>query len=148
MALRSADVSWTDTREPFGQVKWIFIQLPGFDKKPEELDSDLERWIYLMKQLHLIQKRPAFFNNTAFRKLFNVTEIDKLNPEEQKMYKLTIDADRNWRNVISYAKYEEKLIFAETLIRDTSFNDQKIAALVGVEECFVRQVRAKVSAYD
>lgn len=149
--LRGVDNTWTDTREPFSNVNWRFIQLPAFNKDPSALHTDLDRWIYLINNLHLAPDLSLFERNPIFRKLIQINTINKLSKEDQHMYKLSIDVGRDWRNALSHAertgeqrmKETKDMAFVRTLVRDTDFDDQKIAALAGVEEDFVRNIRKK-----
>lgn len=43
-------------------------------------------------------------------------------------------------------KETKERTFVQTLIRDTDFDDQKIAALAAVEEAFVKKVRMQIRA--
>lgn len=161
--LRSADNTWIDTREPFNDVNWSFIQLPMFNKGLQELKADLDRWIFLFKNLSTLTERPSSFDHPAFKKLFDITDINKLSRKEKEMFKLTIDGDRDWRNAISFAertgeergekrgeergeKRGEKRkarVVVQSLIRKTDFNDEKIAELASVSVDFVKEMRTK-----
>lgn len=154
---RSAGANWKDTGEKFGEIEWIIIQLPAFDKKLAELDTDLERWIYLLKYLPKLKERPASFEDPAFRKVFTVNKLDNFTPEERNMLKLEFNRELEWQNAISYAQTKSReegrqegeavgerkkeLSVLQNLIAGTEFNDREIASLVGVEERLVRKIR-------
>lgn len=147
-------------------IELRYIELPKFIKEAGELRSRLEKWLYLLRNLHCLQG-PIFRDDPIFRKLFEITEIKNLKEEDRML----IDHERDWRNKIKSGKRkgmrsglekglrkgrmegrmegidigakQEKLTFIRTLIRDTAFDDRKIANLAAVEEDFVRKIRGK-----
>lgn len=168
--MRTVDMSWVDTRERFSGLELIFIQLPAFRKTWEILETRLDHWLYALKHLGQMREQPGFLGGAVFEKLFQVAKVTKLNKEDQRMYKLVIDTDRDWRNALSYAEKkglakglaksekrakaiakemaketarEVKLNIVQGLIRETGLDDRKIAVVAGVEENFVKMIREK-----
>ncbi|QEC52184.1 putative transposase/invertase (TIGR01784 family) [Anseongella ginsenosidimutans] len=129
----------------------ILVELPRFTKTIAELQTNLDKWLYLMKALPHLQEQPSSFQGPLFEKLFQLTDYNKLK-EDQKM---TIDYDRDLRSIASASKREgrqeglregiqqQKHSSVLALIKQTDLNDQKIASIEGVEESFVRRVRAE-----
>ncbi|TCS85491.1 putative transposase/invertase (TIGR01784 family) [Anseongella ginsenosidimutans] len=134
----------------------ILVELPRFTKTIAELQTNLDKWLCLMKALPHLQEQPSSFEGPLFEKLFQLTDYNKLK-EDQKM---TIDYDRDLRSIASASKREgreegreeglregiqqQKHSSVLALIKQTDLDDQKIASIEGVEESFVRKVRAGI----
>lgn len=78
------------------KTQYIFIELPNFDKKENELKTELDKWIYLLKNLHHLKELPTALNQPIFQKIFKIAEITKLTKEERMLF------DRNQKNQNDY----------------------------------------------
>lgn len=64
-----------------------FIELVNFTKETEdELDSNIDRWLYVLKNMSKLNKIPTFLRKTIFESIFNLAEYSKLKKEESDMY--------------------------------------------------------------
>ena len=57
---------------------------------------------------------------------------------------MTIDYERKRRNIEKCLIEEGKLITVQNLIRETTFDNQKIASIAAVEESVVRRARSEI----
>jgi len=73
---------------------FIYIELSNFKKGEDELESDLDRWLYILKNMSDMDALPAYLRKPIFEKLFKIAEYGKLNKEERKMYNLSLK--RKW----------------------------------------------------
>ncbi|GAB3358694.1 hypothetical protein GCM10027566_23650 [Arachidicoccus ginsenosidivorans] len=48
----------------------IIIELPKFNKGLEALETEQDKWLYLFKNLHNLNKRPSQFDSDVFKRLF------------------------------------------------------------------------------
>ena len=87
-------------------VSNIFIELPAFQKKAEECETDFERWIYILKNMETSPKELLFARNPIFRKLAAITDISALPEEERDKYENSIDIFRDNLAVMAAAKKE------------------------------------------
>ena len=60
--------------------------MPNFQKKEEELENHLDKWMYVLKNLSRLQDRPRALQEKIFERLFSAAEIAQLNPSEMKAY--------------------------------------------------------------
>ena len=96
-----------ETHEPFlDKLRFIFIELPAFQKKAEECETDFERWIYILKNMETSPKELLFARNPIFRKLAAITDISALPEEERDKYENSIDILRDNLAVRAAAKKE------------------------------------------
>jgi len=105
--LHNVALTNTDTHEIFyNKLGFKFLELPKFEKKPEELETDLDRWFYLLKNMSILDRIPAVLNKRIFQKVFQIAEISKLSKEEKAMYDLNLKAKWDYENSIEFAKEE------------------------------------------
>jgi len=81
-------------------------KLINFEKEEVELESDLEQWMYVLKNMSSMNKLSTYLKKPIFKKLFEIAEYSKLNKEERKMYDVSLK--RKWDNkaVLDYARQE------------------------------------------
>jgi len=105
---------------------YIFIELIKFVKTEAELDTDLDKWLYVLKSMSSMDKIPVYLRKPIFEKLFNIAEYSNLTKEEKTMYDTSLK--RKWDNkaVLDYAvneaakeaKQEEKMEIAREMKKD------------------------------
>jgi predicted transposase/invertase (TIGR01784 family) len=64
----------------------IFIQLPLFNKTVEQCENFFDRWIYVLKNMYVLENLPKSFQCEAFKKLKEVSDVSKLNSTELSRY--------------------------------------------------------------
>jgi predicted transposase/invertase (TIGR01784 family) len=113
--------------------------LTNFDKSETELTTNLDKWVYLLKNMHLLDKLPEFLNEGIFQKVFNITEMSKLTKEERIRYEMDLRAKSNYEGGIAYSieKGVDKAMIdvAKKLkSRNISFLDISEATSLSIEE--------------
>jgi predicted transposase/invertase (TIGR01784 family) len=105
--MREIQLIDTETQEVFyDKLTYIYLEMPKFQKKEEELISQFDKWMYVLKNLHHLQNRPVKLQEKVFEKLFSEAEIAKLNPNEMKAYEESLKTYRDQYSVIESAKKE------------------------------------------
>lgn len=100
-----------DTKEVFyDKLTYVYVEIPKFDKKEDELESMYDKWMFVLKNLSSLMSRPASLQERVFTRLFEQAEISKFNPQELKMYEDSMNA---YRDIINAIKTAEKKKFAE-----------------------------------
>jgi len=82
---------------------FIYIELDNFKKTESELETDLDRWLYVLKNMSDMEALPAYLRRPIFEKLFQIAEYGKLNKEERKMYNLSLKRKWDWAATIDDA---------------------------------------------
>jgi predicted transposase/invertase (TIGR01784 family) len=96
-----------NTKEIFYEdLGYIIIELSTFVKKEEELETDLDKWLYLLKHLQQFTEMPELFNKPIFEKLFAVAEYSNLTKNEKRMYDHSMKYKWDNENVLDYALNE------------------------------------------
>ncbi|MEY8686958.1 Rpn family recombination-promoting nuclease/putative transposase [Bacteroides sp. AN502(2024)] len=98
-----------DTHETFSdKLRFIFIELPSFNKEESECDTDFERWIYVLKNMETLKRMPFKARKSVFEKLEKIVDIASLSKEERMKYDESIKVFRDQLVTISFAKEEGK----------------------------------------
>ena len=84
----------------YDKLKFIYIELPKFKKREEELESHFDKWLYVFRHLSELQDRPKKLQEKIFLKLFEVAEIAKFTPEEREAYEKSLKYYRDIKNVV------------------------------------------------
>ncbi len=81
----------------------MFVEVAKFDKSEDELETDLDKWLYLLKNMSTLLERPAALRDRIFGRLFDVAEYARLDDEERKNYVESMNTARDTYNQIDYA---------------------------------------------
>ena len=86
------------------KLRFVFIEIGRFDKTPEELKTNLDKWFYVLKNLHSLLERPAALVDRIFRRFFEAAEVISLTKDEKKQYVSNMINERDTYNQIAYAR--------------------------------------------
>lgn len=78
----------------YEHLQYLFIELVNFDKEESELQSDLDRWLFVLKHMSKLNKIPVYLRKPIFEKLFHIAAYGKLNKKERDMYDSSLK--RKW----------------------------------------------------
>lgn len=84
--------------------QYIFLELPRFRKKAEDLKNDYDRWVYLFKNMHKFRKRPEEFMGKEYDRLFEMAEFANFTAEDYKKYQEVEKMFNDNINCLNYAK--------------------------------------------
>ena len=86
------------------KLKFVFVEVSKFNKTEEELTTDLDKWLYMLKNLSDLLERPAALRDKIFKRIFDVAEISGLDDEDKKKYISNMQTARDTYNQLEYAK--------------------------------------------
>ena len=96
-----------DTHKIFyDKLTFIYLEMPKFTKRVEELETRFEKWMYVIKNLKRLDNVPDRFRERIFEKMFAVAEVAKLTPDEYQAYIDSLNSYRDLKNSLDYAKLE------------------------------------------
>jgi predicted transposase/invertase (TIGR01784 family) len=76
-----------DTHQLFyNKLTMVYLELPRFTKKENELETNVEQWAYALKYLPQLESLPTALRNEVFEKLFELARIAKLTKRQQNAY--------------------------------------------------------------
>jgi predicted transposase/invertase (TIGR01784 family) len=97
----------------FDKIRFIYLEMPKFNKQESELVSHFDKWLYVIKNLSRLDNIPAKLHEKIFLKLFKVAEIANYSTQERDAYQASLKYYRDWKNVMDTAieeALEEKVM--------------------------------------
>ena len=92
------------THERFtDKIRYIYLEMPKFNKQEYELDSQFDKWLFVLKNLAALQDVPARLQERVFKKVFEVAELARYNPNDRQSYHESLKYYRDIKNVIDTA---------------------------------------------
>ena len=70
----------------YDKLTYIYIEFPKFHKKESELTTHLDKWLYFLKNLPLLDSIPKILKEPVFDMAFETASIAALSHEEQLQY--------------------------------------------------------------
>ena len=113
------------------KLEFVFVEVAKFDKGEDELETDLDKWLYLLKNMSTLLERPAALRDRIFGRLFDVAEYARLDDEERKNYVEAMNTARDTYNVITYALEKRTYEIAQRMI-EKGLDVDTIADLTGL----------------
>ena len=109
----------TETHEAFyDKLTFIYLEVPNFRKNEDELISQFDKWMYVLKNLHQLQSKPVKLQEKVFERLFNEAEIAKLKPEDMKAYEESLKVYRDNYSIIETAVNKKTIEIAREMKKD------------------------------
>jgi len=107
----------------YDKLTFIYIEMPNFRLKEEELITRLDKWLYFIRHLEDFQTIPSIFSDEVFSEAFAKAELAKLGTAEYANYEHSLKIYRDLKSVIDTAydegkiegKIEEKIDIAKSL---------------------------------
>jgi predicted transposase/invertase (TIGR01784 family) len=145
----------------YDKLTFIFIEMPRFQKKVDELKTHFDKWLYFIKNLEILDSIPTHLRESVFEQAFAVAEIACFNPQQLEDYENSLKYYRDLKNVIDTASSEaeerglekgieigvelgkerEKLQRIQLALQQGILTTQQIAILFDVEECLVLSLK-------
>lgn len=88
------------------KLTFKYVEISKFDKDIEHLDTNYDKWLYVLRNLSRLNRQPRRLQNEVFNRLFAEAEIAKFNKSELKEYEDSLKAYRDIKNSLDSA--EEK----------------------------------------
>jgi len=114
----------------YDKLGYTYIELLKFVKGETDLESELDKWLYILKNMSRMDKIPVYLRKPIFEKLFSIAEYTNLTKEEKTMYDSNLKYKWDNKNVLDYAvstaeakgiekgKHEEALSIAREMKRE------------------------------
>ena len=85
------------------KLRYKYVEVAKFDKTEDELATPYEKWLFVLKNLSRLDKRPASLKEKIFHKLFDEAQIARFTPKELHEYEDSLKAYRDIQNSIDTA---------------------------------------------
>lgn len=131
----------------FDKLRFVYIEMPKFQKQEDELESNLDRWLYIFKNMHILDRMPREIREGIFLKLFEQCEIAQYKPKELMKYEQSWKEHNDMFAVLSTA--EKKGINSakkEVVINaiKKGFDDQTISEITNLSLLTILEIRKEI----
>ena len=89
---------WSD------RIQMVFLELPKFTKNLAECENHFERWLYLFRHMHHLERLPAEIQERVFLQLFESCEVGKFPEAERIKYQSSFTEDERMEEALKYAR--------------------------------------------
>lgn len=137
------DVALADmhTKEVFSdKERFIFLQLPVFKKEADECKNDFERWIYVLKNMEVLDRMPWVAKNSVFHRLAEIGEVSNLSKEDRIKYDSALRHFRDTLNVIRGAENKGKAEGMAKGMREANLKNAKAMKGLGMSLDTIAQI--------
>lgn len=129
----------------YDKLKFIYIELPKFKKKQEELKTHFDKWLFVFTHLSRLQDRPKQLQERIFTKLFEVAEIAKFSTSERDAYEESLKYYRDIKNVVDTSRkegfsdgieqgFKRGIELTAKKMKSEGFSVKQIKAITGLSE--------------
>lgn len=141
----------------YNKLGFIFLELPNFNKEEKDINTEIERWLYVLRNMSRLKKIPVILNKQIFQKLFQIAEVANLKKEEYMVYEKSLldkwteyavlktaeerGLEKGMQKGMQKGVEKSKEQFVKNLLTNTEFGIAKIAALADVSEAFVKKIK-------
>ena len=91
-------------REFNKNLQFIFIEMPKFTKEETELETFLDKWLYVIKNISRLDDKPQALTEGIFKKLFDVAEISQFSKLDRAEYEESLKVFWDFSNGLSPAE--------------------------------------------
>lgn len=85
-------------------LQFIFVEMPKFGKRVDELETFLDKWLYVIQNMNRLNDKPAALTESIFHKLFDVAEIAQFSKVDRAEYEESLKVFWDFSNVLSSAE--------------------------------------------
>ena len=99
-----------ETHEVFyNKLLFVTLEMPYFNKTIDELETNFDKWLYVLKNLHKLDEIPERLRNIIFQKLFSIASYSTLSKIERVKYEESLKYYNDLKNSLDTAFEEGKL---------------------------------------
>lgn len=70
----------------YDKLKFIYIELPKFEKTLAGLESHVDKWLFVLRHLAQLKTPPSSLQKGIFNQLFEVAKFANFSDAEQALY--------------------------------------------------------------
>ena len=87
----------------YKKLKYIFLEMPNFNKTENQLTTRFEKWIYFLKNLEDFTEIPSILNEPIFQEAFEVAKVANFNQNQLDAYEESLKNYRDYHNTMDSA---------------------------------------------
>ena len=85
-------------------IRMTFLQLPLFAKGQNECETYFEKWIYIFKNMYILERMPWAAQNAVFNKLADIAEVSHLTGTKRDEYEKSLKRYRDSLDIFETAR--------------------------------------------
>lgn len=86
------------------KLTFKYVEISRFNKNINQLESNFDKWLYVLRNLSRLDKQPLTLQNEVFDRLFKEAEIAKFTKTELREYEDSLKAYRDLKNSLDSAE--------------------------------------------
>ncbi|MDP5140337.1 MAG: Rpn family recombination-promoting nuclease/putative transposase [Spirosomaceae bacterium] len=91
----------------YDKLTFIYLEMPKFNKTIDELETRFDKWLYVIKNLNILDRIPdKLAKEKIFEKVFKTAEIARFTLDQARSYEDSLKYYRDLNNVIHTARSE------------------------------------------
>jgi len=90
----------------YDKLTFIYLEMPKFNTPIEKIETRFEKWLYVLKNLHKLDRIPDKLKEGIFLKLFETAEIARFSEEDYQHYEDSVKIYRDLKNSFDTARDE------------------------------------------
>lgn len=102
----------------YDKLTFIYFEMPKFNKTIEQLETRFDKWLFVLKNLHKLDRLPEGLKEEIFEKVFEVAEISNFSRDEYISYEDSLKYYRDLKNSLDTAKIEKAIEIAKSMLID------------------------------
>ena len=121
----------------YNKLTYIYLEMPNFTRKENELTTRLDKWLYFIKNLEDFQSIPSIFRDEVFEQAFEKAELSNLGQADLDRYENSLKIYRDLKGVIDTAFDDgknERSIEIARLLKERGISAEIISETTGLSE--------------
>jgi predicted transposase/invertase (TIGR01784 family) len=105
----------------YDKLTFVTLQMPNFTKTESELETNFDKWLFIIKNLHQLDHIPEKTQERIFKKLFQIASYPALSKEDKEKYEDSLKYYNDLKNSLDTAHqegYQEALVHFELEIEE------------------------------
>jgi predicted transposase/invertase (TIGR01784 family) len=82
------------------KLHFIYLGVSKFLKKPEDLETKFDKWMYVLKNLEYLERLPGAIQEKIFSKVMEMAELVNLEKKDRKAYEESLKNYRDLKNTL------------------------------------------------
>ncbi|MFA6924769.1 MAG: Rpn family recombination-promoting nuclease/putative transposase [Bacteroidales bacterium] len=128
----------------YDKLTYIYLELPKFTKGENELKTQFDKWLYVLRHLQNLQDRPKALQERVFEKLFKTAEIAKFTVQERQEYEDSLKYFRDFTNIVDTAIRDAKVEEKEEMAKEMILDNEPIEKIARYTKLPMSQIEALI----
>jgi len=112
----------------YDKLTFVTLQMPNFTKTENELETNFDKWLFVIKNLHRLDNIPERLKTKIFEKLFKTASYSALNKADRDKYEESLKYYNDLKNSLDTAFYdgkEEARLEMQNLIKEAQNREEE-----------------------